>query len=308
VKALTLAALAVAAVTCAHADFSYTTTSRTTGGSLAQFAGAAGNRTTKFFLKGQKMKVDSGDVTMILDFDAQTITTLNNTQKTISVKSFNDTVASAPNVDMKVDVKETGQKKTINGFSASELLMTMDVDMSQAAGGRGGIGKMQMEMDMWISPDPTGVSELRAFYQKNAARFPYSAMTAGGNPQMQSAMAEMQRKMASMNGVPVQQIVRMKQPSGAPGAAPAGAPGFTPDQAAQLAQARAKLEEMAKGGGPGAAIAQQQLARMPGGAPPAGGNSAPGLMMEMTMDSSDFSTGGIPDSVFQAPGDYRKTN
>ena len=306
-KTLTLATVGLVAATCANADFSYTTTSKTTGGTLAQFAGAAANRTTKFFLKGQKMKTDTGDISIILDFETQTITTINNTQKTVAVKGFNDVAKSAPNIDVKIEVKETGQKKNVNGFNASELVMTMDMDMSQAGGGRGAaLGKMQMEMDMWISPDPAGVNELRAFYTKNASRFPYSAMAAGANPQMQSAMAEMQKKMASMNGVPVEQIIRMKQAGGAAGG-PA-MPQISDAQMAQLAQARAKLEEMAKSGGPAAAFAQQQLARMPGGAPAAGGNSAPGLMMEMTMDSSDFSTSSVPDSVFAVPADYKKAN
>ena len=305
-KALTLTTIALAGAACANADFSYATVQKTTGGALAQFAGAAGNRTMKYFLKGQKMKVDMGDVATILDFDAQTITTINTAQKTISVKGFNDLAGTAANVDAKLDVKETGQKKTVNGFSASELLMTMEMDLAQA--GRGGPGgKMQVEMDMWISPDPPGAGERRAFYAKNASRFPFSALTGGGaNAGMASAIAEMQKKMASMNGVQVQQIIRMKPLGGAPGA-PA-IPGLSGPQAAQLAQARKQLEEMAKGGGPGAAIAQQQLARMPGGAPAAGGNTPADVLMEITMDSGEFSTSSIADSVFAAPADYRKTN
>jgi len=305
-KFLTIATLGAMAAISANADFSYTTTQKTTGGALAQFAGAAGNRTSKYFLKGQKMKVDTGDTAVIMDFDAQTITTINNAQKTVSVKAFGDLGGAAgQNVDMKVDVKETGQKKTINGFNASELVMTMEVEQP-GRGGAPGV-KVQMEMDMWISPDPPGAGELRAFYTKNGSRFPYAALAGGNaNPGMQSAIAEMQKKLASMNGVQVEQVIRMKQPAGAPGAG--GMPQMTGAQAAQLAQARAQLEAMAKGGGPGAAIAQQQLARMPGGAPAANSNTPAGVMLEMTNDSSDFSTSSIPDAVFAIPADYKKTN
>ena len=43
----------------ALADLSYTTTKKTDGGTLAAFASPrADNRTAKYFLKGQKMKVD----------------------------------------------------------------------------------------------------------------------------------------------------------------------------------------------------------------------------------------------------------
>jgi hypothetical protein len=69
---------------------------------------------------------------------------------------------------------------------------------------------------------------------------------------------------------------------------------------AGMAQARAQMEAMVKQGGPGAAAAQQALARM-GGAPAAGG-----ALMEVTMESSGFSTSSIPDSVFAIPTDFHK--
>ncbi len=304
-RAVTLLTLAAIAAVSAHADFSYTSTMKVTGGTMAAYAGTAANRTTKYSLKGQKMKLDMGDIAMIMDFDAQTITTVNNTAKTVSVKSFSDAAAGASGMDVKIDAKETGQKKTINGFSAGELVMTMDVDQPGRAGGPA--MKMQMEMDSWISSDPPGTGELRAFYTKNASRFPYSAMSGGGaNQSMQSAMAEMQKKLAAMNGVAVEMIIRVKTPSGAAGAP--GMPQMSESQMAQLAQARAKLEEMAKSGGPAAAMAQQQLARMPGGAPAANSNTPPGVMMEMTVDSTGFSTASVPDSAFDIPADYKKVN
>ena len=99
-----------------------------------------------------------------------------------------------------------------------------------------------------------------------------------------------------MGGVPVLQIVRMKMN---------GAQGLSADQSAKMqqgmGQARAKLEEMAKQGGPQGAAAQQALARMGGlSASPAGG-------FEMTMESHDFSTAAIPDSVFAIPAGYQKS-
>src|SRR5580700_6006216 len=98
-KTFTLLALAALSAASALADLSYTTTEKTTGGTLAVFASAADNRTTKYFLKGQKMKVDKGDNTLILDFDAQTITTINHTAKTVSVKGLDDGSAAAAGPD-----------------------------------------------------------------------------------------------------------------------------------------------------------------------------------------------------------------
>jgi hypothetical protein len=62
-------------------------------------------------------------------------------------------------------------------------------------------------------------------------------------------------------------------------------------------------------GGPAAAMAEQMLARMGGatpgrGATPGGG----GTLIEITADSSGFSSEAVPESVFSIPGDYTRTD
>ncbi len=298
-KTFTLLALAALSAASALADLSYTTTEKTTGGTLAVFASAADNRTTKYFLKGQKMKVDKGDNTLILDFDAQTITTINHTAKTVSVKGLDDGSAAGTGPDVKIDVKETGQKKTINGFSASEIVIT--VEMDQPGRGGGSFMKTQMEMDLWISPDPPGAGELRSFYMANASRFPYAAIFGGD-----AKWAEMQKKLAAMNGVQVEMVARTKSAVGAASAGgAAGVPPMSDAQMAQFAQVRAQMEQMAKNGVPVAVMVQQQ--RMAGGAPAAANSNTPsGVLLESTSDSTGFSTSSIPDSVFRIPADYKR--
>jgi hypothetical protein len=302
-KAAALFAFIMLATTLtARADFSYTSTRKTTGGAMAAMAGAANQTPAKYYYKGQKMKVDNGDTAMILDFDAQTITNINNTQKTASVKAFSDVAATAGKSDMalKVDVKETGQKKTINGYDASELIMTMDVSSS---GGDSPqilqMGKMQMEMDMWLSSSVPGAGELHRFYEKNMKQFPWAALS-GGNPAMQSGLAELQRKTAEMKGVQVLQVVKIKSAGGA-AAAPA-MPQMTAAQNEQMQAAMAKLQEMQKQGGPGAAAMAQAMARMGG----ATGGAGSGALLEVTIESTDFSTASVPDSVFAIPAGYQK--
>jgi hypothetical protein len=282
----------------ARADFSYTTTSKT-GGTMAAMAGGANTGPAKHYYKGQKMKTDNGDIATILDFDAQTITTINNKLKTITVRKFDDPGAGKPSdVSVKVDVKETGQQKTINGYTAKELVMTMDIENPQIQQ----MGKMQMEMDMWLSGDVPGIGELRRFYKKNMERMPWSVMSGGGNPSMQSAVAVMQRKVAEMNGLDVLSVMRVKSAGGA------GAPAMPQMSAAQQAQmqaAMAKLQAMQQQGGPQAAAAAQAMARM-GAVPGAGGPAAgaSNAMIEVTTEASDFSTASIPDSVFALPAGY----
>jgi hypothetical protein len=287
---------ALGAALTAHADFRYTTTTRNpvdTEASQpyksAQVAGG-GAQTTKHYLKGQKMKVDNGDTATIIDFDAQTVTAIDNNQKIYTVTKFSDLGQGLPQSDLeaKVDLKETGQLKTITGYNASEVVITMAIDSPQAS--RAGM-KMQMEVDTWLSPEVPGSEELRAFFQKNQDRFPWASMSSGANPNMQQAMAGLQRKMASMRGVPVLQVIRVKSAS-------------NDAQTAQIQQgmqqARAQLEAMAKQGGPQAAAAQQALARM------GGMTSGSGALFEITRESSAFSTDAIPDSVFAIPAGYKQ--
>jgi hypothetical protein len=290
-KIAILLAVTVCVATSAYADFSYTIARKTQGSPAA----AAAPSTTKYFYKGQRMMTDSGAAATIVDFDAQTITILNRTAQNYTVMKFSDLgqAAKATDIDAKIDVKETGEKKTgekktINGFSASEVVMTMEIDSPQMS--QSGM-KMPMEIDMWRSSDVPGAQEFKAFYQKNAARFPWAAMGSGGASGMQKAIADAQRKMADAGGVPLLQIVKVKSAGG-------GAQSAQMQQG--MAQARAQMEAMIKQGGPGAAAAQQALARM-------GAASGGGALFETTMESTDFSTSGIPDSVFAIPAGYQKT-
>jgi hypothetical protein len=168
------------------------------------------------------------------------------------------------------------------------------------------MGKMQMEMDMWLSADVPGVGELRGFYQRNMEHMPWAALAGGGNPAIQAGMAEMRRKMAEMNGVQVLGVMKVKPAGGV--AAPA-MPQMTTAQSAQMQAAMAKLQALQQQGGPAAAAAAQAMARMGGmanGGSPAGGAS--GSLLEITMESTDFSTAAIPDSVFAIPAGYQRVD
>ena len=284
-KTPTILIIMLCATATAYVDFSYTMAQKPQGSPAA----AAGPTSTRFFFKGQKMMTDRGTAATIVDFDAQTITTLNKTERTYSVTKFSDLgqAAKQADIDAKIDVKETGQKKTINGFSASETVMTMEVESAQTK--QAGM-KMQMEMDFWRSSDVPGAQELKAFYQRNGASFPWSTLVGSGAGGMQKAMTDAARKMAGSGGVTLLQTIRTK--SAGPGA---------DAQAAQMQKARAQMEAMIQQGGPGADAARQALARMPAA-------GAGGSLFEVTMESSDFSTAGIPDSAFAIPADFQKVD
>ena len=280
-KTATILAIMLCATATAYADFSYTVAQKTQGSPAA-----AGPSSTRVLYKGQKMMMDRGAEATVVDFDAQTITTLNKTQKTWSVRKFSElgqglkqVDTDAKIIDAKMDVKETGQTKMINGFNASEMVMTMEADSPQMS--QAGM-KMQMEIDIWRSLDVPGAQEMKAFYRRNGPNFPWA-------PELQKAMADMQRKMADAGGVTLLQTVRTKS-AGAGGGA----------QADKMQKARAQMEALIQQGGPAADAARKALASMPA----AGGGS----LFEVTTESSDFSTATIPDSAFAIPAGFQKVD
>jgi hypothetical protein len=282
----------------ARADLSYTTTAKTTGGSMAAMAGNM-NTSGKVYLKGSKMRNDTGDTSTIIDFDAQTITTLNHRTKTATVTKISDVASKNADMNMKIDVKETGQTKTVNGYNAKELLLTIDMEMPQMQ--QAGMGKMQLEIQLWLSSDVPGIAEMRDFYKKNMDHFPWAAM-AGGNPQMSQAVAQLQKKMVELNGVAVEDVIKVKPAGGA--GAPA-MPQMTAAQQAQMQQAMEQMKQLQAQGGPAAAAAAQAMARMGNmgrGAAPGASNS----LMEVTQDSTGFSSAAIPESQFAIPAGYTK--
>lgn len=274
-----IALLMLASSWTARADFRYTMTQKAPPGQGA-------DQVVKHYLKGQKLEEDRGSRTIILDFGAQTMTSLDNTAKTYTVARFADLASSATEAaagpDAKVDVQRTGQKKTISGFAASQVLLNMDVDMPQAR--QAGI-KLAMEVELWISQDVPGSQELAAFYKKNAANVPAAAW-GDNNPGIQRAMLKLLREIAELNGAPVMQVIRVKLAGGSQTAA----------QIQRMAEARAQLEALSAQGGPQAAAAQSALARM--------GAAGGGSLFEMSMTASDFSNSPIADSVFAIPAGY----
>jgi hypothetical protein len=282
-KAAYVLTLAMATGLTALADFSYTSTTKGTG------MMAAANSSTKHYLKGQKMMIDSGNTAMIMDFGAETFTSIDNTSKTYTVTKFSDLSQTMKDTgaDVKVDVRETGQKKDINGFASREVIMTMETTMDT---GRGAPMKSTMEISTWLSSAVPGAGELRAFYQRNASKFPWTAMS-GGAGGMAKSMADLRKKMSSMDGVPVLQIVRMQMPGG----------GMSADQQAKMqkgmADAQKKMEEL-KNTNPEMAKMMENAMRGRAGAMGGGGG------MEITIESTGFSAASIPDSVFAIPAGY----
>ena len=266
--------LMLAASLAAHADFSYTMTEK-----------SGNDQSSKHYFKGQKMKLERTNGSTILDFDAQTVTSIDDEAKTYAVRKFSDS-ANAKMIDVKADVKNTGQKKNMNGYDAEQVIMTMDATLPRGQQTM----KLQIEVELWLTRDVPGSQEAAAFNRKNADHFPVAALVGGNNPGMQNAMAKLERQLAETGGLPVVEVIRIK---------PVGGSGLSDAQAQKMAGMRAQMEAMAKQGGPQAAVAQQALARM--------GAVGAGSLYETTLESGNFSAAPILDSVFAIPTGYKRS-
>jgi hypothetical protein len=93
----------------------------------------------------------------------------------------------AKQMDVDFEVKNTGEKKDINGFSTTQSIMTITVREKgktlQQSGG------LVLASDMWMTPSIPAMKEVGEFHMKYAQKL-YGPMITGASPQeMASAMA-----------------------------------------------------------------------------------------------------------------------
>jgi hypothetical protein len=215
-------------------------------------------------------------------------------------------------VNFKASIRETGQSRQISGLSAREVIMTLEMEGTDKESGNK--GSMTVTSDMWLARDVPGYGEVRAFYQRMSEKLawmPGSNMFTQGRGDMGKAFADLQKEGAKLDGVPVLQVVTM-------GAAGQGQPG----QAGQPAAAPPPQQRESPTPSIGGALGrlgglgglgrrkkeepppqQQPAEQTPAAGAPAGG---PGALLEMTTETSNFSTAGVDPSKLQVPGGFRQ--
>jgi hypothetical protein len=233
------------------ADFSYTQTTRVTGGTLlnmTRFMPGAGKlkepQTHTIAIKGGKMVTYDGETATIVDADAETLTQVDLKKKQYSVITFaemkqamqamraqleqvraqlNQTQEQAPQVNpldaLKVSVNDTGQTKVISGLNTKQYVLTMEI--GAPAGAPAGVPANKTTMDTWMAPSLPGYEEVTAFGVKMGSKMS-DMFTPGMNPMAMlredvgKSINAMAQEMSKMNGIPVYQTMTMTgmQPSG----------------------------------------------------------------------------------------------
>lgn len=264
-----------------YADASYQETTQVTGGSMVDtlksvsflsksMSNMFAPMTTTTMVHGNQKAVVSKDYTEITDLDRETITHIDNLHKSYSVVTFEQmrqAIANMPKQmeqaqtqmkeaqaeqpqqpksDLKttfdVSAKNTGVTKEINGLTAQEQVVTMQMHITDPnAAPTEAVNSMTyvVTTDAWIAPDPPEVKEIQDFDmrmgQKLMAGMDLSAFKAqmgqmssqnagmaqlfGGKPGSAEAMAQMGKEIAKLKGTRVMEVTRMGGSGTGPGAA-----------------------------------------------------------------------------------------
>ena len=323
------------------ADFSYSQTTRVTGGTLlnmTRFMPGAGQikepKTHTIAVKGGKMVTYDADSATIIDADAETMTQIDFKKKQYAVITFAEMKQAmqamraqlaqaqaqlaqaqqqAPPVNplegMKVSVNETGQTKVISGLNTKQYILTMEMG-GAPAGTPPTTPSNKTTMDSWMAPTLPGYEEVTAFGVKMASKMSDLA-TPGMNPMamfredVAASVKTMAAEMSKMSGIPVYQTMTMTGMQASGPSAGDAAKGAAVDAAGQAAAGaalgRSRLGGLAGIGGLGRK--KQEEAKPAEPAAPV--NLQPVVLMEQVTEISSLAA-TVDASKFSVPTGFKQ--
>ncbi len=313
-------------VVCAYADFSYEQATRVTGGVAAGamkvmsvFSKKASEPTrTSVLVKGDRMANIGADQVQVIDLAKETITEIHLKNKTYSVITFaemkqamermiqkaSEGKGQDADLNFKVDIKDTGERKSINGLDTRQVILTLEMEgKNQKSDSE---GSLVVTSDMWMAPSVPGYAEVRQFHLRMAEKMAWTPGSRGmfqGNSDMARALAGLQKEAVKLEGIAVVQITKI-----------GGAATGQPDQPQPEAEA-SKSEESSKPsvggaigrlGGLGGFGRKKKQPEPEQNAPQAAPQRGAASLIEMTTESSGFSTASIDVSRFDVPAGFRQ--
>lgn len=247
------AAILGAAGLLGAADFTYVQKTEITGGSMKRFidmaarfskqAAAAQNTTHRF--SGDRMSVQSATSNTVYDLSKETITQVDMGKMEYSVitfaemadamKKMGEKMAGAKKdgdaqLNWKATVDITGNSKPVAGVDSKEAIMKVFIEGSDP-NSPGTTGMTEIETTMWMGTMP-GYEVARDFQRRMAEKM---ATTMNVNPMLLSQMGsgamkglmEAGKKLAEVDGLPMETVMRMKGAMAGPGMPPAQSGGST---------------------------------------------------------------------------------
>ena len=213
------------------------------GGLMKTFGGKAAREGTvsKIALKGDRKMSVTDDTAELIDLAQEKVYQIDMKGKSYTVRTFEEMrrqmqeamakakaqAASAPapkreeasqekppefTVDVKV--KESGEKKTINGYDSREVVTTITVHEKDK---KAEDGSMVLTSSMWLGPRIAALKELEDFDRRYAEKLllPFAADMAqqmapamGMYPGLKEAMGKLEVEKVNMEGTPVLTVIR----------------------------------------------------------------------------------------------------
>jgi hypothetical protein len=215
------------------------------GGVINVFGGKAAKEgiTSTVAVSGNRRLTSSGDTGEIVDLSEEKVYEIDYKKKTYTVTTFDEIrrrmreqeekaareapsggdsdagtaperpaqrTADDPQVEVDFSVKETGARKSVNGFDAREVVAT--VALREKGKTLEQSGGLVITSDMWLAPVDTGAKELATFERRYFEKL-NGPMVAGAEAQMatlmatypglREAMGRLQTEGAKMDGTPV---------------------------------------------------------------------------------------------------------
>ena len=191
-------------------------------------------------VKGDRKATLDGETGQIVDLNEEKVYDLDIRNKTYTVTTFAEirhqieearrraaeqapresgrpsTPSGEPQVEVDFDLKETGQKRVINGFETREVVMTISVrEKGKTIETSGGF---VVTSSTWLTSAIAGVDEVAAFDRRYAAKLSSSLMFDAQQmatvlamyPMMREAMAKFEAENVNMNGAPVLTVVKFE--------------------------------------------------------------------------------------------------
>ena len=138
-------------------------------------------------------------------------------QETKDTKKEEKTGEKPPEVEVDFDVKETGQRKTINGFDTREVVMT--IAMREKGKTLEQSGGLVMTSDMWVTPNVPAMKELMDFEIRYAkalqgpetfgASVEQMQMALAAHPMLKQGLTRMAEESQKMDGTAILTVVTM---------------------------------------------------------------------------------------------------
>ncbi len=343
------------------ADFSYKETTRLTGGAIMQMSRALGGlsksmrkvgepQVSSVYVKGNRMAHVGDTNAQVWDLDKETITDIDLEKKTYSVITFaqmreameramakakerqpkEQAKPSDPQAEMnvKVDIQDTGKTKSIEGLTAKEVILTFIIEGKDKKSGE--TGQMQTMSSIWVTEKVPGHDEYMAFQkrmaEKMAAQYAQMAkmgpgMMTGLDPNMRDSMAKMAAEAEKLQGVHLRQVTKMGNnldPRTAgdvtdPSTMPQGPTGGQVAEKAAGSAANSAAESAIRRSLPGGlgglgGFGRRRKEKEPEPAPAQQQQAAQqnGVLMEMLMEMGQFSTGAVDGSRFEVPAGFQQ--